>query len=400
MAAAAAMGCGMKRLASFARSANLAIGEIEVSRCVAANPGCRRAFSPPGGMKGRLQARLPATRSAAGRITANSAASGVRRLDSAGKSACATVLRLIVPALLLALSAPAATFYVTISGLGGEPDYDQRFKGWANDIDSSLKKAGGDSNVITMIAPTREQIRARFETIARDAKPSDALVVMLIGHGTYDGVEYKFNIPGPDISGLELAALLDKVPANRQLVMNATSCSGASIEFLRKPNRVVIAATKTGNEKNATVFARFWAEALRDPAADVDKNESVSALEAFHYAQKKTKEFFDTQKRLSTEHSVLEDTGKGSGVATTGNGPDPDTGEGKLASTFAVVRLGANAAAAKDPAKKALLDQKEQIETAIDELKYQKAGMAADDYKKQLTRLLLELSRIQVEIDK
>ena len=302
--------------------------------------------------------------------------------------------------LLAALSAPAATFYVTISGLGGEPDYDQRFKGWANDIDSSLKKAGGDSNVVTLIAPTREQIKAKFDAIARDAKANDALVVMLIGHGTYDGVEYKFNIPGPDITGMELAGMMDRVPANRQLVMNGTSCSGASIEFLRKPNRVVISATKTGSEKNATIFARFWAEALRDPAADIDKNENVSALEAFHFAQKKTKEFFDTQKRLATEHSVLEDTGKGTGVAAAGNGPDPDTGEGKLASTFTVVRLGANAAAAKDPAKKALLDQKEQIESAIDELKYQKASMATDDYKKQLTRLLLELSRIQTEIDK
>ena len=301
---------------------------------------------------------------------------------------------------LAALSAQATTFYVTISGLGGEPDYDQRFKGWANDIDSSLKKAGGDANVITLIAPTRDQIRARFEAIAREAKPNDALVVMLIGHGTYDGVEYKFNIPGPDITGIELAGLLDKVPANRQLVMNATSCSGASIEFLRKPNRIVIAATKTGTEKNATIFARYWAEALREPAADVDKNESLSALEAFHYAQRKTKEFFDTQKRLATEHAVLEDTGKGSGVATLGNGPDPETGEGRLASTFTVVRLGANAAAAKDPAKKALLDRKDQLETAIDELKYQKAAMAADEYKKQLTQLLTELARIQAEIDK
>ena len=308
--------------------------------------------------------------------------------------------RIATVLLLTALSAPAATFYVTISGLGGEPDYDQRYKGWANDIDSSLKKAGGDSNVITMIAPTRDQIRARFETLARDAKPNDALVVMLIGHGTFDGVDYKFNLPGTDITGLELAGLLDRVQANRQLVMNATSCSGASIEFLRKTTRIVITATKTGTEKNATIFARFWAEALRDPSADIDKNESVSALEAFHFAQKKTKEFFDTQKRLATEHSVLEDTGKGSGVAATGNGPDPETGEGKLASGFSLVRLGANAAAAKDPAKKALLDQKEQIENAIDELKYQKAGMAADDYKKQLTRLLLELSRIQTEIDK
>jgi len=310
------------------------------------------------------------------------------------------MLRFAIPLLLAAFGAHATTFYVTISGLGGEPDYDQRFKGWANDIDSSLKKAGGDSNVITLIAPTRDQIRARFDGIAREAKPSDSLVVMLIGHGTYDGVDYKFNIPGPDITGVELAGMLDRVPATRQLVMNGTSCSGASIEFLRKPTRIVIAATKTGSEKNATIFARYWAEALREPAADIDKNESVSALEAFHYAQKKTKEFFDTQKRLATEHAVIEDTGKGSGVTAAGNGPDPDTGEGKLASTFAVVRLGANAAAANDPAKKKLLDQKDQIETAIDELKYQKAGMAAEDYKKQLTRLLLELSRLQAEIDK
>ena len=29
------------------------------------------------------------------------------------------------------------------------------------------------------------------------AKPTDdAVVLMLIGHGTYDGVDYKFNIPG------------------------------------------------------------------------------------------------------------------------------------------------------------------------------------------------------------
>ncbi len=250
-----------------------------------------------------------------------------------------------------------------------------------------------------MIAPTRDQIRTRFEALAKEVKPTDSLVVMLIGHGTYDGVDYKFNIPGPDITGVELAGLMDRVPATRQLVMDASSSSGAAIEFLRRPNRVVIAATRTGTEKNATVFARYWAEALREPAADVDKNDSISALEAFHYAQKKTKEFFDTQKRLATEHSVLEDTGKGMGVPANG-GPDLETGEGRLAASFIVVRLGANAAAANDPAKKALFDQKEQVEQAIDELKYEKAGMAADDYKKQLTRLLLELARIQEAIDK
>ena len=296
----------------------------------------------------------------------------------------------------LALPIQATTFYVTLTGLGGEPDYVQRFKMLAEDIDSSLKKAGGDATVVTMVAPTREQVRSRFAEIDRQAKPSDALVVMLIGHGTYDGVEYKFAIPGPDLTGAEIAGLLDHFPASRQLVVNMTSSSGASIEFLRRPTRIVITATKTGTEKNATVFARYWAEALRDPAADADKNENVSALEAFHYAQQKTTEFFDTQKRLATEHSVLEDTGKGEGEKS----PSAENGEGRLAASFTVVRLGSNAAAAKDPAKRALLDQKEQLEQNIDKLKYNKAAIPEVQYKQQLTQLLLELAKLQEAIDK
>lgn len=302
----------------------------------------------------------------------------------------------LLPLFALALAAHATTFYVTISGLGGEADYDQRFKMLAGDIDSSLKKAGGDSNVVTLVAPSREQIRARLGEVAKQAKPTDALVLMLIGHGAFDGVEYKFNIPGPDISGAELATLLDKVPAERQLVVNMTSSSGGSIDFLRKPNRVVITATKTGTEKNATVFARYWAEALRDPAADADKNETVSALEAFYFAQRKTTDFFDSQKRLATEHSVLEDTGKGEGEHT----PSPENGEGRVAAMFPVVRLGSNAAAARDPAKRALLDRKEQLEQAIDKLKYQKAALPEAQYKQQLTQLLLDLAKVQEEIDK
>ncbi|MBV9506549.1 MAG: caspase family protein [Acidobacteriia bacterium] len=295
-----------------------------------------------------------------------------------------------------ALSAPAATFYVTISGLGGETDYEQRFKLWAEDIETSLKRAGGDQTVATLIAPTREQIRARLSEVAGKARADDALVVMLIGHGSYDGVDYKFNIPGPDMTGAELASLLDKIPASRQLIVNMSSASGGSLNSLQKKNRIVITATKTGTEKNATVFARYWAEALREPAADADKNDTVSALEAFHYAERKTTEFFDTQKRLATEHAVLEDTGKGEGERN----PSPDNGEGKLAGTFAVVRLGANANAARDPAKRPLLDKKEEVEQAIDKLKYDKAAMPEQEYKKQLTALLVELAKVQEDLDK
>lgn len=303
---------------------------------------------------------------------------------------------LLALALFGAMAAHASTYYVTVSGLGGEADYDQRFKMWADDIDSSLKKAGGDSHVVTLENPTRDVLRSKLTEIAREAKPADNLVLMLIGHGTYDGTDYKFNLLGPDITGAELAILLDRIPAARQCVVDMTSSSGGALDFLRRANRVVITATKTGTEKNATVFARYWAEALRDPSADTDKNETISALEAFRFAQTKTAAFYDTQKRLATEHPVLEDTGKGEAEKD----PQPDKGEGKLAAAFPMVRLGANAAAARDPAKRPLLEKKEQLEQAIDKLKYDKAAMPAEAYKQQLTQLLLELAKTQEAIDK
>ena len=77
-----------------------------------------------------------------------------------------------------------------------------------------------------------------------------------------------------------------------------------------------------------------------------------------------------------------------------------ESGEGLLAANFALLRMGAAQKAANDPAKRALLDKKEELEQKIDMLKYQKAAMSADDYKKQLSDALLELARVQEELDK
>jgi hypothetical protein len=137
-------------------------------------------------------------------------------------------------------------------------------------------------------------------------------------------------------------------------------------------------------------------EALNDPAADSDKNEVVSALEAFRFADKKTAAFYEQQNRLATEHAVLEDTGKGEGVRV----PSPENGEGMLAAQFPLLRIGSAAAAAKDPAKIELLAKKDELEQQIDKLKYEKAAIPPDEYKKQLGALLLELARTQEEIDK
>jgi hypothetical protein len=279
--------------------------------------------------------------------------------------------------ILFAWALDAATYAVTVAGLGGEPDYAMRFSAWARDLGKLVR-----GETLTGPDSSRERVRAALRKVAQDAAPEDDFVLTLIGHGTWDGADYRFNLPGPDITAAELAGLLNAIKAGRQLVVNTTSSSGASLEVLKAPGRVVVAATKSGTERLVTVFPRYWVEALRDPAADTDKNESISAAEAFRYASEKTKNFYETQKRLATEHPQLADAEKG------------------LAGRFILARFGSAGAALKDPAKRALLAKKEDLEQQIDKLKYEKAAMPDADYKKRLTTLLLELARTQEELDK
>lgn len=298
--------------------------------------------------------------------------------------------------LLAALPVHASVYYVTIAGLGGEPDYEQRFTAIAKDLDKLFKNSGTNAHVYTLTGDqsTRANLTQILTSIAREAKPDDDFVLILIGHGSFDGVEYKFNLVGPDITAAELAALSDRIAAKRQLIVNTTSASGGSVAALERPGRAIIAATKSGTEKNATVFARYWLEALQDPTADLDKSDSISGMEAFEYAARKTAAFYESQKRLATEHATFEDTGHGEPVR------EPSQNEGVLLTKLTVLRIGAAQKQANDPAKQGLLAKKEQLEQKIDELKYQKAAMDPADYKQQLTAALLQLAQTQQELDK
>ena len=309
-----------------------------------------------------------------------------------------TARRIVVFAMMLAfaLQARAAVYYVIVAGLGGEPDYEQRFTAAAKDLAKVFEAADSTAHISTLTGAqaTTSQLKETLNAVARDAKVDDTFVLILIGHGSFDGVEYKFNLVGPDVTAGEIAAMCDRIPSRRQLVVDTTSASGGAITALERPGRGVIAATKSGTEKNATVFARYWVEALQDPAADTDKSDSISAMEAFTYATTKTAAFYDSQKRLATEHAVFDDVGHGEPVRAGGNG------QGALMSSFTLLRLGTSQQAGSDPAKRSLLVKKEELEQKIDMLKYQKAAMDPADYKTQLTAALLELAKVQEGLDK
>jgi hypothetical protein len=306
------------------------------------------------------------------------------------------LLSATLAAAFLSGGAQAASFYLTIAGIGGEPDYETRFGTWTSDAAKALAtEQGAKVETLTGASSTKENIKAKLASIASQTKADDTFVLLLVGHGSFDDIDYKFNIPGSDLSASELALALDRIQA-RQLVVLATSASGGAIDRLKKDKRVVIAATKSGAEKNATLFGRFWVESLRDPAADGDKNGTVTALEAYNYTQTKTQDFYKTQKRLATEHSVLEDTGKKDAEQK----PTAQNGQGLVATRFPLMRVGSAASVYNDPVKAPLVAKREQLETQIDELKYRKAALDEGEYNREFRRLMTELARVQADLDK
>jgi len=287
------------------------------------------------------------------------------------------MLAALLPAGLM--TASAASHFVIVEGLGGAPEYDERFQEEAARVAAAARRSAGDDARVRLLrgAEARRDNLIKVFTELQSLQEDDSLAVILIGHGTYDGDDYKFNIPGPDLTASRLAELLDKVPAMRQLVVNTTSASGGAADKLASPSRIVVSATKNGRERNATVFSRYWADAFESPEADQDKNETITVAEAFRYADAKVTAHFEEAKRMATEHPRI---------------------DGELADSFTLARLGAAAEALSDPALRPFIAKREKLEIAIDELKLQKAAMSEYEYFEKLQTLLIDLAEVQAEI--
>jgi hypothetical protein len=297
-----------------------------------------------------------------------------------------------------------STYSVVICGLGGEPEYEKMFQGWGKDLASVLRKNAADDHVYWLAAKKDAGVNAEsrldeigkaFDNLAARLQPKDALQVYLIGHGSFDDYEYRFDIPGPDLTAAKLNDLLSRIRAERQVIVNMTSSSGASVPVLRRKGRVVIAATSVGRERNFTAFPRYFVAALRDPAADADKNQEISALEAFRYATREVTRYFESSKRIATEHAMLEDRGDGEGERN----PSPENGEGMLAANAVLVRLGTASGGSDTPEARTLREKKRNIEEQIEALKYGKASMLADEYSEQLEKLLIDLAKVEQQLD-
>ena len=289
----------------------------------------------------------------------------------------------LVAAALLALPAfaGATSFTFIVAGLGGEPEYEQRFREQAAALaDAAKKTAGAQGQVVVLTGEEarRDAVRRELQEFAAKVKATDTVTVVLIGHGTYDGEEYRFNLPGSDITGSELGQLFERLPAKQQLIVNATSSSGATADLWQRPERVVITATKSGGERTATRFAQYWLQAVSGAEADVNKDEVVTATEAFDYANRQVAASYKSEVALATEHARI---------------------AGDDAAAFTVARLGSSALSGANPEVTALLAQRGQVEQDLEGVKGRKAALSEDQYYDELEGVLVRLAMLQKQID-
>jgi hypothetical protein len=296
------------------------------------------------------------------------------RVEAAVIRAC----RLLLAVLLLAQSgaALAAVQGLVISGLGGDPDYEHRFAEWNTALTKQLRQlAGGDERVTSLAGAqaTAANIEKAFAQLAQRTQREDSVIVVLVGHGTWLGEEYRYNIPGPDLTGAQFKSLLDKLPAERQLVVNTTSASGGTAEAWKRAGRIVITATRTGGERNATRFPQSFIEALSGDKADRDKDQIVSAAEAFAWTSEAVANSFKSDAAIATEHARMD-------------GADP--------ARFVVARLGRAAQHADDPQLQALQQRQDAMEQELAAVKARKASLPEDAYFEQLEPVLLRIARL------
>jgi len=300
---------------------------------------------------------------------------------------------------LARVGAAQDTHLLIVAGLGGEASYAESFGAWSAALHSAAEKRLGISRSnLRYLAEnpekdptridgraTREEIEKAFARTASRCRPGDTVAVILFGHGSGAGEEARFNLPGPDASARDFATWLVPFALQKVVFVNTASASGDFQKVLAGKNRVILTSTRSSQERNEAVFGRYFSEALTGDAADTDKNGQVSILEAFEAARMQVAAEYQRERRLLTEHAVLEDGAAGALARSTFLG-------GRTAEAERATDLSG------DPVLAALERERRALEDRVEALKATKGSLPPDRYEEELERVLLDLALKNEEI--
>ena len=159
-----------------------------------------------------------------------------------------------------------------VAGVGGEEAYTRKFTAQATHLYELLVTQLGfaEKNVFLLTeaassdgpengtresesAPSRrataDEVRKAFASIKSAANAESVVLVVLIGHGSFDNQQPKFNLIGPDLTAKEYAQLIGSLPSKKMIFVDCSSSSGEFIKPLSGEGRIVITATRSGHEQ-------------------------------------------------------------------------------------------------------------------------------------------------------
>ena len=312
---------------------------------------------------------------------------------------------LLLAAIVLTSPTPAAAetrWAVVISGASGGEKYAEQMRGWREGLRSAMVDRYGfkaehvrllvDESASTGEKGSADNVRKVFTEIKKAGTKDDFVLVILLGHGTYDGDVAKFNLVGPDLTAKDWTDMLAGMPGRLALV-NTTEASFPFLESLTAKGRVVITATDSAAQKYATVFPEYFVKAIREASTDLDKNGRTSLFEVFAAASAAVKQHYEQNGQLATERAVLDDNGDGKGREATAEGPDG--GVARMSYLDAE-----SAAESANPEIAALAKRRRTLEMQAEEHKQLKGVMPDGEWNATFEKLMLELAQVSAEIRK
>ncbi|OFW44875.1 MAG: hypothetical protein A3J29_06810 [Acidobacteria bacterium RIFCSPLOWO2_12_FULL_67_14b] len=318
-----------------------------------------------------------------------------------------TQIKYIVAIALVASLAPVAAvaetrWAIIVSGASGGEKYAEQMKEWRTGLQSALVDRYGfkaedirvfvDETVKTGEAANAANMRKVFGDLKTKGAKDDFVLVVLLGHGTYDGDVAKFNLVGPDLTAKEWTDLLAGIPG-RLAVVNTTEASFPFLASLTSKGRIVITATDSAAQKYATVFPEYFVKAMKEASSDLDKNGRTSIFEVFAAASAAVKQHYEQRGQLATERALIDDNGDGTGREASAEGPDG--GFARIAYLDAE-----NPAEAANPELAALVRRRRALETEAEELKLKKGEIPDAEWNAQFEKLMVELAQVSMEIRK
>lgn len=291
-------------------------------------------------------------------------------------------------------------FALIVCGAAGGPNYAAQYDRWGAELSKTLKEnLKFDPALVTLLSDTKtadtvasaENVRRAIASVSARMTRDDIFLVLLIGHGTFDGTDAKFNLVGPDLESAEWSALFKTLPG-QVVIVNTSSASFPFLERLSASRRIVVTATDSPAQRYDTVFPEYFIRALTDPSADLDKNERVSIWEAFAAASASVRRHYQQRGQLSTERALLDDNGDGVGNEVTTPGDD-----GSLAArTYLDETL--PGARPTDEVLLKLLQRKSTLEAELDDLKIRRQFLTPAEYRKEFERLMIDLAQVSHDI--